>query len=161
VHTVCPDKSGGDKIKTAIHDFEGDQTYSEKRGHDFVLNASFADAKPDAYDAVMIADGRAPEYLRLDKRVIAIVRVFAAAEKPIATIYHAAQTLAAADVIRGCRVSAYAATAPEVRLAGGEYVETAPDGAVCDGNLVTGFAWLAHPRFLALFLDALGTRVVL
>ena len=161
MHTVCPDKSAGDKIKTAIHDFEGDQTYSEKRGHDFVLNASFADAKPDAYDAVMIAGGRAPEYLRLDKRVIAIVRVFAAAEKPIAAIYHAAQILAAADVIRGCRVSAYAATAPEVRLAGGEYVETAPDGALCDGNLVTGFAWPAHPRFLALFLDALGTRVVL
>jgi len=109
----------------------------------------------------MIAGGRAPEYLRFDNRLIAIVRSFAEEEKPIAAICHAAQILAAADVIRGRRVSAYAACAPEVRLAGGEYVDTPPDGAIRDGNLVTGFAWPAHPQFLALFLEVLGTRVSL
>ncbi len=161
VHAVCPGKKSGEKIKTAIHDFEGDQTYTEKRGHDFTLNANFAEATEETYDALMIAGGRAPEYLRLDKGVIAVVRSFAAANKPIAAICHAAQILAAADVIRGRRVSAYAACAPEVRMAGGEYVETPPDGAVRDGNLVTGFAWTAHPQFLALFLEVLGTRVSL
>jgi len=161
VCAVCPGKQAGEKIKTAIHDFEGDQTYTEKPGHNFTLNASFAEVKPDDYDALMIAGGRAPEYLRLDKRVIAIVRSFAEANKPIAAICHAAQILAAADVIRGRRVSAYAACAPEVRLAGGEYVETPPDGAIRDGNLVTGFAWPAHPQFLALSLEVLGTRVSL
>ena len=161
VHAVCPGKKAGEKIKTAIHDFEGDQTYTEKRGHDFVLNASFAEVNTEAYDALMIAGGRAPEYLRLDKRVIEVVRSFAAENKPIAAICHAAQILAAADVIRGRRVSAYAACAPEVRLAGGEYFDTPPDGAICDGSLVTGFAWTAHPRFLALFLEVLGTRVSL
>ena len=161
VHAVCPSKKVGEKIKTAIHDFEGDQTYSEKPGHNFTLNASFAEIEVDDYDALMIAGGRAPEYLRLDKRVIGIVRSFAAERKPIAAICHAAQILAAADVIRGRRASAYAACAPEVRLAGGEYVETPPDGAVRDGNLVTGFAWPAHPQFLALFLEVLGTRVLL
>jgi protease I len=161
VHAVCPGKKAGQKIKTAIHDFEGDQTYTEKPGHNFVLNASFAEVKPEDYDALMIAGGRAPEYLRLDKRLIEIVRSFAEVKKPIAAICHAAQILAAADVIRGRRVSGYAACAPEVRMAGGEYVETAPDGAIRDGNLVTGFAWSAHPQFLALFLDVLGTRVSL
>jgi protease I len=161
VHAVCPGKKAGEKIKTAIHDFEGDQTYTEKREHDFVLTASFPEARPEAYDAMMIAGGRAPEYLRLDQRVIEIVRSFAFVQKPIAAICHAAQILAAADVIRGRRVSAYAACAPEVRLAGGDYVETTPDGAIRDGNLVTGFAWPAHPQFLALFLDALGTRISL
>ena len=161
VHAVCPGKKAGEKIKTAIHDFEGDQTYTEKPGHNFVLNASFAEAKPDDYDALMIAGGRAPEYLRLDKRLIAVVRSFAEANKPIAAICHVAQILAAADVIRGRRVSAYAACAPEVRLAGGDYVETPPDGAIRDGKLVTGFAWPAHPQFLALFLEVLGTRVSL
>ena len=161
VHAVCPGKKAGEKIKTAIHDFEGDQTYTEKLGHNFTLNASFGEVKPDDYDALMIAGGRAPEYLRLDKRVIAIVRSFSEANKPIAAICHAAQILAAADVIRGRRVSAYAACAPEVRLAGGEYVDTPPDGAIRDGNLVTGFAWPAHPQFLALFLEVLGTRVSL
>jgi protease I len=161
VHAVCPGKKTGQKIKTAIHDFEGDQTYTEKPGHNFVLNASFAEVKPEDYDALMIAGGRAPEYLRLDKRLIEIVRSFAKEKKPIAAICHAAQILAAADVIRGRRVSGYAACAPEVRMAGGEYVETAPDGAIRDGNLVTGFAWSAHPQFLALFLDVLGTRVSL
>jgi protease I len=159
VHAVCPGKRLGEKIKTAIHDFEGDQTYTEKPGHNFMLNASFAEIAPEDYDALMIAGGRAPEYLRLDKRLIEIVRSFAAQDKPIAAICHAAQILAAADVIRGRRVSAYAACASEVCMAGGEYVETPPDGAIRDGNLVTGFAWPAHPRFLALFLEALGTRV--
>jgi len=159
VHAVCPGKKAGEKIKTAIHDFEGDQTYTEKPGHNFVLNASFAEANAQSYDALMIAGGRAPEYLRLDKRLIAIVRLFAAEKKPIAAICHAAQILAAADVIRGRQVSGYAACAPEVRLAGGEYVETPPDGAIRDGNLVTGFAWPAHPQFLALFLEVLGTRI--
>ena len=161
VHAVCPGKKAGEKIKTAIHDFEGDQTYTEKPGHNFVLNASFAEANAQSYDALMIAGGRAPEYLWLDKRLIAIVRLFAAEKKPIAAICHAAQVLAAADVIRGRQVSGYAACAPEVRLAGGEYVETPPDGAIRDGNLVTGFAWPAHPQFLALFLEVLGTRISL
>jgi protease I len=161
VHAVCPGKKVGEKIKTAVHDFEGDQTYTEKPGHNFALNASFADMKAEDYDALMIAGGRAPEYLRLDKRLIGVVRSFAAEDKPVAAICHAAQILAAADVIRGRRVSAYAACAPEVRMAGGEYVETPPDGAIRDGNLVTGFAWPAHPQFLALFLEVLGTRVSL
>jgi protease I len=161
VHAVCPGKKAGEKIKTAIHDFEGDQTYTEKPGHNFVLNASFADIRAEDYDALMIAGGRAPEYLRLDKRLIDIVRVFAAEDKPIAAICHGAQILAAADVIRGRRVSGYSACAPEVRLAGAEFVDTAPDRAIRDGNLVSGFAWSAHPQFLALFLEVLGTRVSL
>jgi protease I len=161
VHAVCPGKKAGEKIKTAIHDFEGDQTYTEKPGHNFILNASFAESRAEDYDALMIAGGRAPEYLRLEKRLIEIVRSFAKENKPIAAICHAAQILAAADVIRGRRVSGYAACAPEVRLAGGDYVETSPEGAIRDGNLVTGFAWSAHPEFLALFLEVLGTRVSL
>jgi protease I len=157
----APGKKAGEKIKTAIHDFEGDQTYTDKPGHNFTLNANFSDVAPDAYDALILPGGRAPEYLRLDNRLIEIVRSFDAERKPIAAICHAAQILAAADVIRGRRVSAYAACAPEVRLAGGEYVETPPDGAIRDGNLVSGFAWPAHPQFLALFLEVLGTRVSL
>ena len=159
VHAVCPEKKAGDTIKTAIHDFEGHQTYTEKPGHNFTLNATFADAEAKDYHALMLTGGRAPEYLRLDPRVIALVRAFAAEDKPIAAICHAVQILAAADVIRGRRVSGYAACAPEVRLAGGEYVETPPDGAIRDGNLVTGFAWPAHPQWLSLFLAALGARV--
>jgi protease I len=161
VHAVCPGKKAGEKIKTAIHDFEGDQTYTEKPGHNFALNASFAGVRTGDYDGLMIAGGRAPEYLRLDNRLIDIVRSFAAANKPIAAICHAAQILAAADVIRGRRVSGYSACAPEVRLAGAEFVDTAPDRAIRDGNLVSGFAWSAHPQFLALFLEVLGTRISL
>jgi deglycase len=161
VHAVCPDKKAGETIKTAIHDFEGDQTYTEKPGHHFALNATFAEVKASDYDALMIAGGRAPEYLRLNPQLLGIVKSFAADNKPIAAICHAAQILAAADVIRGRRISAYAACAPEVRLAGAEYVETPPDGAVRDGNFVTGFAWPAHPKWLALFLEVLGTRISL
>ena len=161
VDAVCPGKKAGDKIKTAIHDFEGDQTYTEKPGHLFTLNASFDDVDVEQYDALMIAGGRAPEYLRLNERVLATVRHFAQTGKPIAAVCHGAQLLAAADVIRGRRISAYPACAPEVKLAGGEYAEIAVDHAVTDGNFVTAPAWPAHPQWLAQFLVLLGTEITL
>ncbi len=160
VHAVCPGKKAGEKIRTAIHDFEGDQTYSEKRGHDFALNATFADVKPESYDALVISGGRAPEYLRLDAKVLDTVRHFFAADKPVAAICHGAQILTAAGVLKGRRVSAYPAVAPEVRLAGAEYAEIRIDQAVTDGHLVTAPAWPAHPAWIAQFLEVLGTRVV-
>ena len=155
VHAVCPDKRAGDKIRTAIHDFEGDQTYSEKPGHNFTLNASFGDIDAAAYDALVLPGGRAPEYLRLDGRVLDVVRHFTEAGKPIAAICHGAQLLAAADVIGDRHVSAYPACAPEVKLAGGRFAEIAIDEAVTDGNLVTAAAWPAHPAWLAQFLAVL------
>ena len=161
VHAVCPGKKSGDKIKTAIHDFVGDQTYTEKPGHLFVLNASFDEVEAGDYDALMITGGRAPEYLRLNPRVIEIVRQFAAADKPIAAICHGAQVLVAADVIRGKRIAAYPACAPEVRLAGGDYADIAVDQAVTDGGFVTAPAWPAHPQWLAQFLQQLGTAITL
>jgi protease I len=158
VDAVCPGKKAGDKIRTAIHDFEGDQTYSEKRGHDFALNADFAKADAKDYDALVVPGGRAPEYLRLDPKVIALVRSFAAADKPIAAICHGLQLLAAADVLRGKRATAYPACGPEVTLAGGEYVSVGYDEVVVDGKLVTAPAWPAHPRWLAAFLEVLAAR---
>ena len=160
VHAVCPDKRAGDACATAIHDFEGDQTYSEKRGHNFTLNATFAEIDPAGYDALVIPGGRAPEYLRLNARVLEIVRHFAQAGKPIAAVCHGAQLLTAAGVLEGKACSAYPACAPEVKLAGGTYVEIAVDQAHTDGNLVTAPAWPAHPAWLAQFLAVLGTRIV-
>lgn len=159
VHAVCPNKKKGDKVRTSIHDFEGDQTYSEKRGHDFALNANFADVDPAQYDALLVVGGRAPEYIRLDRRVIEITRHFADAKKPIAAVCHGAQVLTAADVVRGRKISAYPACAPEVRMAGGEYVDVPMDQAQVDGNFVTAPAWPAHPDWLAKFLAVLGTRI--
>ncbi|KAB8057738.1 DJ-1/PfpI/YhbO family deglycase/protease [Janthinobacterium sp. FT14W] len=159
VHAVCPGKKSGETIKTAIHDFEGDQTYTEKPGHLFALNASFDEIDPAHYDAVMIAGGRAPEYLRLNEKVIAAVRHFADAGKPVAAVCHGAQLLAAADVIRGKRISAYPACAPEVKLAGGTYADIAVTDAVTDGQFVTAPAWPAHPAWLAQFVKLLGTEI--
>ncbi|MQA19809.1 DJ-1/PfpI family protein [Rugamonas rivuli] len=161
VHAVCPDKRAGETIKTAIHDFEGDQTYTEKPGHLFALNANFDDVDVAKYDALMIAGGRAPEYLRLNPRVIEIVQQFAAASKPIAAVCHGAQLLAAADVIRGKTISAYPACSPEVKLAGASYADIPVDQAVTDGNFVTAPAWPAHPAWLGQFLQRLGTEIKL
>ena len=159
VHAVCPDKKAGESVRTAIHDFEGDQTYSEKPGHNFALNATFADVKAEDYDALVIPGGRAPEYIRLNADAIAIVRHFASTNKPIASICHGAQLLAAAGVLEGKRCSAYPACSPEVTAAGGTYVEIAVTDAIADGNLVTAPAWPAHPRWLAEFLNVMGTTV--
>jgi len=159
VHAVCPGKRKGQSVRTAVHDFEGDQTYSEKRGHDFTLNESFEGTRGSDHDALLIAGGRAPEYLRLYPAVISLVKHFAEAKKPIAAVCHGPQILAAADVIRGRNISAYPAVAPEVRLAGAEFAEVPIDRAVVDGNFVTAPAWPAHPDWLAKFLTVLGTRI--
>jgi protease I len=159
VHAVCPGKKENEFVRTAIHDFEGDQTYSEKRGHNFVLNATFDEVKPESYDALVIPGGRAPEYLRLNPRVIEIVQHFAKTNKPIAAICHAAQLLAAANALQGRTCSAYPAVGPEVKAAGGKYAEIGIDQAHVDGNLVTAPAWPAHPAWMAAFLKVLGTRV--
>ncbi|MEN5084324.1 DJ-1/PfpI family protein [Bosea sp. TWI1241] len=159
VDAVCPDKRAGESVATSIHDFEGQQTYSEKRGHNFSLNADFAAIDPANYDALVLPGGRAPEYLRLNARVIAIVRHFFDADKPVAAICHGAQILAAAEVLKGRSCAAYPACSPEVTLAGGRYADIAIDAATTDGNLVTAPAWPAHPAWLAQFLAVLGTRI--
>jgi protease I len=159
VHAVCPGKKAGDTIATAIHDFEGDQTYSEKRGHNFTLNATFADIQAERYDALVIPGGRGPEYLRLDDQVVAMVRHFFTANKPVAAICHGAQLLAGARVLEGKRCSAYPACRADVELAGGTYADIPVDQAVTDGNLVSAPAWPAHPAWIAQFLAVLGTRI--
>ena len=161
VHAVCPDKKAGDTVATSIHDSEGAQTYTEKRGHNFTLNYDFDRVEPSSYDGLVIPGGRAPEYLRLNEKVLDIVREFDKANKPIAAVCHGAQVLAAAGVLKGRTCSAYPACAPEVRLAGGEYVELPVDAVHVDGNLVTAPAWPAHPAWLARFLEVLGTRIEL
>lgn len=161
VDAVCPGKAAGESVATAIHDFEGQQTYSEKRGHNFVLNASFAEVHETAYDALVVPGGRAPEYLRLNPRVLEIVRHFAQAGKPIAAICHGPQLLAAAGILAGKSCSCYPAVQPEVVANGGSYVAASEtyDNAHTDGMLVTAPAWPAHPAWVRAFLQVLGTRI--
>lgn len=151
VDAVCPQKAAGEKISTAIHDFEGQQTYSEKPGHLFQLNATFADTDATQYDALYIPGGRAPEYLRLNANVLDLVKHFFDAEKPVASICHGPQLLAAAGVLQGRKVSAYPACAPEITAVGASYIDLPMEEALTDGNLVTAPAWPAHPAFLKQF----------
>jgi protease I len=159
IHAVCPGKKSGEFVPTSIHDFEGDQTYTEKRGHNFAMNATFDQIKPEDYDALMIPGGRAPEYIRMNARVLDIVRYFMKENKPVAAICHAPQVLAAAGVLKGRKCSSYPATSPDVTLAGGTYVDVGMAEAVVDGNLVTGPAWPALHAWLAKFLTVLGTKI--
>lgn len=159
VHTVCPDKKSGDTVATAIHDFEGEQTYSEKRGHNFAINYDFNEVDTANYVGLVIPGGRAPEYLRMNARVLEIVNEFNTAQKPIAAVCHGPQILAAAGVLQGKTCSAYPACSAEVKLAGGHYAEISVTEAVTDGNLVTAPAWPAHPAWLAQFVALLGATI--
>ncbi len=161
VHAVCPGKKAGESVRTAVHDFEGDQTYSEKRGHNFAINAAFDTIKAKDYDALVIPGGRAPEYLRLNDKVLEIVRHFAEAKKPIASICHGLQVLAAADALKGKRCTAYPAVKPELIKAGAKWgeVNDTYSNAYVDGNLVTAAAWPGHPEWIRKFLDVLGTKI--
>jgi protease I len=159
VHAVCPGKRAGQKIRTAVHDFEGDQTYSEKPGHNFTLNYSFDEVNVADYAALVVSGGRAPEYIRREPKVLEIVRHFFEANKPVAAICHGLQVLTAAGVLQGRTATAYPAVGPELTLAGARFEEVPADKAVVDGNLVTAPAWPAHPEWLAQFLKALGVRI--
>ncbi|EIK98092.1 PfpI family intracellular protease [Pseudomonas sp. M47T1] len=161
VHAVCPDKKAGQSVRTAIHDFEGDQTYSEKPGHNFALNFDFAQVQAADYDALVIPGGRAPEYLRLNAKVLELVQAFDQSSKPIAAVCHGAQLLAAAGVLEGRECSAYPACAPEVKLAGGRFIDIDVTQAHVQGNLASAPAWPAHPAWLAGFLKLLGTQIIL
>jgi protease I len=159
VHAVCPGKRAGQKVRTAVHDFEGDQTYSEKPGHNFTLNYSFDEVNVADYAALVVPGGRAPEYIRREPKVLEIVRYFFEANKPVAAICHGLQVLTAAGVLQGRTATAYPAVGPELTLAGARFEEVPADKAVVDGNLVTAPAWPAHPEWLAQFLNALGVRI--
>lgn len=160
VDAVCPDRKKGDKIKTAIHDFEGDLTYTEKPGHYFALTADFDKVDFDSYDGLFLTGGRSPEYLRLNHKVISLVKCFVRSGKPVASICHGAQILTAADVLQGRTLTSYPAIEPEIRMAGGEYVETEPDGVVIDGNLITSPAWPGNIAILKAFIHALGIKII-
>lgn len=160
-HAVCPDKTSGQFVRTAVHDFEGDQTYSEKPGHNFVLNANFDEIRAEDYDALVIPGGRAPEYIRLNPRVLEMVRHFFETNKPVASICHGAQVLAAAGVLEGRECSAYPACGPDVTRAGGKFVDIPASQAHTEGNLVSGPAWPTHPDLINQFLKLLGTRIEL
>jgi protease I len=160
VHVICPDKNAGDIIKTSLHDFEGHQTYTEKLGHDFVINKTFSEVRSEEYDAVYCAGGRGPEYIRTDKRIQAIVRHFHETDKPIFTICHGVQILVAVDgVVEGKKVGALGACEPEVRLAGGTYVDLSPTEALVDGKMVSAKGWTALAAFMRECLKVLGTEI--
>lgn len=160
VHVICPDKKAGDIIKTSLHDFEGHQTYTEKPGHDFVINKTFSEVDVDAYDAVYCAGGRGPEYIRTDKRIQAMVRHFVDRKKPIFTICHGVQILIAVEgAVRGKKVAALAACEPEVTLAGGTYVDLSPTEAFVDGTMVSAKGWTALAAFMRECLKVLGTEI--
>lgn len=161
VHTVCPNKKPGDTVKTAVHDFVGDQTYCELPGHRFHINKNFDDVKAEDYDALVIPGGRAPEYLRLNPKVVYIVEQFGEANKPIAAICHGPQLLAAAGLLKGKNMISYPAVGPECIAAGAIYGKVSPgaDNAITDGNLVTAPAWPAHPEWMKQFLKLLGSVI--
>lgn len=163
VHAVCPEKKAGEQIRTAVHDFEGDQTYTEKPGHNFTLNATFSEIQAADYAGLLIPGGRAPEYIRLNPQVREIVRHFAEAKKPIAAICHGVQLLATSGALKGTRCTAYPACGPDVTGSGGEYVEVPVDDVLVDDNaqLVTAPAWPAHPKWLAAFIKILGAKIEL
>ncbi len=161
VHAVCPNKAAGDTVRTAVHDFEGDQTYSEKPGHNFHLNATFADIDPTTYDALVIPGGRAPEYIRLNADVIAAVTHFVQKQKPIAAICHGAQVLVAGGGVEGKICTAYPALQPDIERNGGTWRDNNATftNAVVDGNLVSAGAWPAHPMWMREFLKVLGSTI--
>ncbi len=161
VHAVCPDKKAGETVRTAVHDFVGDQTYAETPGHRFHLTADFDAVRPERYDALVIPGGRAPEYLRLDQRVIKIVKHFDQAEKPIAAICHGLQLLTAADAVRGKKCISYPAVRPECEAAGADYGEVNEtfSNAVTHRHLVSAPAWPAHPAWMKQFLTLLGSKI--
>lgn len=161
VDAIAPDRKKGDFVPTAVHDFTGDQTYKELRGHNFGINKDFDSVNPADYDGLYIAGGRSAEYIRLNKRVIEIVQYFFEANKPVAAICHGIQVLTTAKVLQGRTLTAYVAVGPDIELAGGVWKNIPADQAVVDGNLVTSPAWPGHQAILKEFYKLLNIQISL
>ena len=159
VHAVCPDKKAGETVRTAVNYPDGAQTYCEVRGHDFILNTTFADVVVADYDALLIPGGRFAEYIRGYPQVIEVVQHFSQENKPIAILCHGLQILIGADLCKGRKLTGFPTISFDLKHAGAHYVDKGLDGVVVDGNLVTGASWLAHPEWLAKFLELLGTKI--
>lgn len=133
------------------------QTYSETRGHNFTLNATFDEIDASVYDGLVLPGGRAPEYLAMNESVLDVVRKFSASRKPIASICHGQLILAAADCVKGRKCTAFPSVKPVLIAAGAHWIENADMGAcVVDENLVTAATYVGHPEFIQLFVKALG-----
>jgi protease I len=150
VHIAAPSKK---KLQFVVHDFvEGYDTYTEKPGYTWEADVAFSDVDPADYAALVVPGGRAPEYIRNDPDVQRIVRYFFGEEKPVAQLCHAPLALAAAGVLGGRRTAAYPALAPDVKAAGGEFVDSE---AVVDGTMVSARAWPDHPAWMREFMQLL------
>ena len=161
VHAIAPERKKGDVVPTAVHDFTGDQTYKELRGHNFAINFDFDTVNPEDYDGLYIAGGRSAEYIRLNKKVIEFTQYFFNKNKPVAAIRHGIQVLTTARVLQGRTLTAYVAVGPDIELAGGTWKNIPADQAVVDGNLVTSPAWPGHQAILKEFYKLLGITISL
>ena len=123
------------------------------------LTADFDAVKTEDYEGLFITGGRAPEYIRLNARVLEIVREFFAAGKPVAAICHGPQVLAAAGVLAGYKATAYPAVGPDVTLAGGTFVPVDVTEAVVDRNLVTAPAWPGDTAIVREFAKLMGAKI--
>jgi deglycase len=153
VQVAAPSKK---KLQFVVHDFVDDfDTYTEKLGYTWPADVAFADVDPSEYVALVIPGGRAPEYIRNDPDCLRIIKHFFGESKPVAQLCHAPLALAAADVLKGRRTAAYPAIAPDVRVAGAEFVDSE---AVVDGNMVSARAWPDHPSWMREFIRLLETK---
>ncbi|XP_073102909.1 protein DJ-1 homolog D isoform X2 [Elaeis guineensis] len=160
VDAVCPGKKAGEICRTAVPQGTGHQTYSESKGHNFTLNATFDEIDVSKYDGLVVPGGRAPEYLAMNESVLDVVSKFSDAGKAIASICHGQLILAAAGLVKGRKCTAYTPVKPVLVAAGGGWVEPETMAAcVADGKLITGATYEGHPEFIRLFVKALGGTI--
>lgn len=160
VHNVCPGKKAGDSVATCVHDFEGFQTYTEKRGHNFAINFNFDEVDVNNYLGLILPGGRAPEYLRMNEKVLKITKEFFNQNKPICAICHGPQILCSAGVLKDVESTAYPACRSEVESSGSKFVgdNQTFDNVVVDlkHKLVSTPAWPGQPGVLRKFVELLG-----
>lgn len=123
-----------------------------KHGEHAHANLAIADVRAEDYDALVLPGGKAPAKLRRDAQVLALVRHFFAAGKPVAAICHGPQVLISAGVMAGRTATAYRAVADELTAAGAQYRDAE---VVVDGNLVTSRTPADLPAFLREFMAKL------
>ena len=162
VDIICPETKAGQMVRTSVHDFgPGVMTWTEHLGHNIEVNVDFDAVDTADYDAVYVAGGRGPEYIRTYPRIREIVREFHRDNKPIAAICHGLQVLVAVpEVIAGKRVAGLFTVEPEVALTDATYVKIGGKDALRDGNLVTAEGWTALAAFIREFIALLGTEVI-
>jgi protease I len=127
----------------------------ETAGYHLAADIAFRDIKPKEYAGIVLSGGRAPEYTRYDPDLQRAVRWLCEHGRPVASVCHGIEILAAAGVLRGKKVTTVKKCRFDAEVVGATYLD---EPVVVDGNLICARTWHDNHLWMREFIRQLGEQ---